>query len=108
MAFPVLLAVLYLIYKYVKIFHTGTVIVDKFGITIKEQRFEWKDITQTFIIDEANGARGRRHPSAIFLVIAQKDQVISKFEITYLGTSPKMLATIVEYFKNKEVGNLGT
>jgi hypothetical protein len=100
LVFPILFATLYFTYKGIKAFHSE-IIIDHSGIAIKRRRYLWEDIFQTFIIDESNGRTGRFQPSAKFLVIVDLRGDISKFEISYLGTSLKMLATVIEYFKSK-------
>jgi len=100
--------VLYLVYKNIQFFH-NEIIIDNGGMVIERERFEWKDIFQTFIIDESpTGYKGRYQPTAIFLVIVTKNRAISKFEITYLGAPQKTFAGIIEYFKNKSVKNLSS
>jgi hypothetical protein len=98
--FPVLFGILYLIYYYIKSLHSH-IIIDVEGIHIEKKQFTWNDIFQTFIIDQANGHTGKGQASGFILAIVDTKGQVSKFDISYMGTSPQKLAAIIEYFKNK-------
>ena len=99
--YPILFLIGYIIYRFIKPLHRK-IIIDHNGITIRDHRFEWKNILQTFILTTGNTKVNIRKPTvANFLIIVDTQERISKFEITFASERPEMLSTIIEYYKKK-------
>jgi hypothetical protein len=88
--------VAYLIFKQIGSLHQE-IKISREGIEIKGDYFKWNNIFETFILITYTSKGGR----FTFLVVVDKDQLISKFEITFLAIKPEMLSTIIEYYKAK-------
>ena len=102
LAFIILYIIGFIIYKNIKSLHRE-IKIDRNGITLSEEEFQWTDIYRTFILTaKAPSKFGSRE--AVFLVIVDKNGIIIKHDITFLSSPKNLLATIIEYFKTKNDG----
>jgi hypothetical protein len=76
---------------------TGEVAVyaDNDKLVIKKQTFEWKDITNAYIMTDNAG----RTPDK-FLLLELNGTTINKIYINQLGVSSQKLAAIIQHYKN--------
>jgi hypothetical protein len=92
----VLYAAGYIILKNIKSLNRE-IKIDRSGIFIYEDEFQWENIYKTFILTVKN----IKGPATSLLALVDNDCNIYNYQITNISCSKELLATIIEYYKVK-------
>jgi hypothetical protein len=68
--------------------------IDKFGISIDNNKFLWKDVEGTYIMNKQEGKY-----TNYYLIIFKNDRTVEKLNLRSMPTNYRKLSTLVEYYK---------
>ncbi|PSL34912.1 hypothetical protein CLV42_102486 [Chitinophaga ginsengisoli] len=71
-----------------------TIRVNRDAISIRKNKFYWRDIVETCIMYKYEGRTMNK-----YLLIFRKDEIVEKFDLYKFSISDKKLSEIIEYYK---------